>query len=226
MDNSPKTDVNYENFQNNSELDISDTNYNLENCPNTDREINQAVDIKNGNNRQLSDYCATWSFVPLNDITVSNIFALIEDCILANSFEIIERQPYEAIAIRNAGKGLIDVVKLCVPCMNKNAKHTSFKFVIHESQDGKVSKVEFKCLVGSTKTVNDLFEFFKKQIEKKQGISGKSDFVKNKKSEYLKGSKDNQKSTAYQQIGNIELNDDKSETIEMESNKIVHINKL
>jgi len=225
MDSYPKNKINYSNFNNNSELDITDTHDNIDNFGNTDREETKVVDFNDLNSKQLADCCATWSFMPSDSITVNSMFGMIEDCILKYGFEIIERQPYEAIAIRNQSKGIIDVMKLCVPCISKNSKHTSFKFVIHENQDGRVSKVDFKCLVGSTKTVNEFFENFKKQIEKKEGISGKSEFVKNKKSEYLKGTSNTNKDNSYRQLNIIDTYDESGAAIEMESNKIVHINK-
>ena len=43
------------------------------------------------------------------------------------------------------------------------------KFCIVESKGSRVERVEFRGLTGDSKTLDELFEYFKKVIEKKEG---------------------------------------------------------
>lgn len=148
------------------------------------------------------------------------MFAIFEDCINSQGFEVIERQPLEAIAVKTVKKGVVDYVKLCVPCLSQKTKFISFKFCIVESKGSRVERVEFRGLTGDSKTLDELFEYFKKVIEKKEGIYGKSDCIRNsKRIESFSGS-----STKYTVLSDKTYHEDQS-GIEIESNRIVYINK-
>ena len=56
MDNYTKNQINYSNFNNNSELDITDTQDNIENFSNTDRGEPQVVDFNDLNSKQFFLY--------------------------------------------------------------------------------------------------------------------------------------------------------------------------
>jgi oligoribonuclease NrnB/cAMP/cGMP phosphodiesterase (DHH superfamily) len=93
--------------------------------------------------------------------------------------------------------------------------------VITEIKNNRVEKVEFKALTGNSKLLDDLFNYFKLTIERKEGICGKSEFVSNKKYMAIHQKKS--------QSGYSTLNEktyhEEASGIEMESNRIVFINK-
>ena len=72
------------------------------------------------------------------------------------------------------------MVKYLMPCVKSNSSNQfiSFKFTIVESKPNRVEKIEFKGLTGHTKLLEDLFQVFKKRLEKKEGICGKTDVIK------------------------------------------------
>lgn len=145
--NSSELDCAYQSNNNDLQVDDNTTTSNTNTDPSSQNYINIPQKL-------LADSQSAWTFFPQTPIQSTELFLIFESCINQQGYEIIERQPLEAIAVKTSKKGIVDLMKLCVPCLNNNSKHISFKFVITEAKTARVEKFEFKSLTGTAQAIN------------------------------------------------------------------------
>ena len=141
--------------------------------------------MKKTKNTEISN--SVWVFKPQTPVNSREMFSLFETCIIIEKgYEIIDRTPQEAIIVKIPKKSCFSSIRQICPCFGEKPEVQSFKFVIHSGKNNRVDKIIFKGLTGSVKSIDDLFDYFKLAMAKKDGIMGKGDYYqlakKNKKS--------------------------------------------